>query len=532
MATAYIPYAKTNTLPRLLQEVERRNPLLESFYGTLPSLENFSSQMTSKSAQFSLENRTILADCLHIQYHHLNPTASTIAQIDALRRPTTFTVTTGHQLNLMGGPLYFIYKIISVINLAKTLKEKYPENDFVPVFWMATEDHDFKEINHFYFRENYLEWQHQSEGPVGRLSTKELVEFFSQFSAHTGADEHSEALTELFKNAYLKQNNLADATRALVHQLFGNDGLIVVDGDDANLKRLFIPVIKNELKHQIVLNEVTQTNLALKQINSNFKIQVNPRPLNLFYIKNNLRERIELNNGIFRVLNTELSWNLEAILKELEAQPKRFSPNVLIRPLYQETILPNLCYVGGGGELSYWLQLKSCFDAFNVPFPLLLHRSSAIIVTSKQHKKLQKGNISFEDLFLSSEELSTKIAKAQRDLINFSDQKQHLKQQFENLYRIAKQTDASFLGAVAAQEKKQLKGLSHLEKRLLKAEKQKHKAQIEQALLLQSALFPNGNLQERVLNFSTFYAIYGHDFIEKLKSDLNPFQQGFAIISL
>ena len=133
---------------------------------------------------------------------------------------------------------------------------------------------------------------------------------------------------------------------------------------------------------------------------------------------------------------------------------------------------------------------------------------------------------------MSSEELSTKIAKAQRDLINFSDQKQHLKQQFENLYRIAKQTDASFLGAVAAQEKKQLKGLSHLEKRLLKAEKQKHKAQIEQALLLQSALFPNGNLQERVLNFSTFYAIYGHDFIEKLKSDLNPFQQGFAIISL
>ena len=532
MLTPYFSYKTTQTLPRLLQEVLGNNPELDKFYTAPTTLENFSSQMTTKSAQFSIENRTVLADCLHQQYNSLNPNTSTTARIDSLKNVTTFTVTTGHQLNLMGGPLYFIYKIISVINLAKTLKEKYPENDFVPVFWMATEDHDFKEINHFYLRENRLEWQCQSKGPVGRLSTKELVKFFSQFSAHLGADEHSEALTELFKNAYLKQNNLADATRALVHQLFGNDGLIVVDGDDANLKRLFIPVIKNELKHQIVLNEVTQTNLALKQINSNFKIQVNPRPLNLFYIKNNLRERIELNNGIFRVLNTELSWNLEAILKELEAQPKRFSPNVLMRPLYQETILPNLCYVGGGGELSYWLQLKSCFDAFNVPFPLLLHRSSAIIVTSKQHKKLQKGNISFEDLFLSSEELSTKIAKAQRDLINFSDQKQHLKQQFENLYRIAKQTDASFLGAVAAQEKKQLKGLSHLEKRLLKAEKQKHKAQIEQALLLQSALFPNGNLQERVLNFSTFYAIYGHDFIEKLKSDLNPFQQGFAIISL
>ena len=241
MLTTYFSYKTTQTLPRLLQEVLGNNPELDKFYTAPTTLENFSSQMTTKSAQFSLENRTILADCLHIQYHHLNPNASTIAQIDTLRRPTTFTVATGHQLNLMGGPLYFIYKIISVINLAKTLKEKYPENDFVPVFWMATEDHDFKEINHFYLRENRLEWQCQSKGPVGRLSTKELVKFFSQFSAHLGADEHSEALTELFKNAYLKQNNLADATRALVHQLFGNDGLIVVDGDDANLKRLFIP---------------------------------------------------------------------------------------------------------------------------------------------------------------------------------------------------------------------------------------------------------------------------------------------------
>ena len=241
MLTPYFSYKTTQTLPRLLQEVLGNNPELDKFYTAPTTLENFSSQMTTKSAQFSIENRTVLADCLHQQYNSLNPNTSTTARIDSLKNVTTFTVTTGHQLNLMGGPLYFIYKIITVINLAKTLKEKYPENDFVPVFWMATEDHDFEEINHFYFRENYLEWQHQSEGPVGRLSTKELVEFFSQFSSHTGADEYSEVLTELFKNAYLKQYNLADATRALAHQLFGNDGLIVVDGDDANLKRLFIP---------------------------------------------------------------------------------------------------------------------------------------------------------------------------------------------------------------------------------------------------------------------------------------------------
>jgi len=532
LLTPYFSYTTTKTLPKLLLEVLDNNPELDKFYTAPTTLENFGSQMTTKVAQFSFEKRTVLADCLRQQYNSLNPSALTNAQIDSLKNATTFTITTGHQLNLMGGPLFFIYKIISVINLAKTLKEKYPENTFVPVFWMASEDHDFEEINHFYLRENRLEWQHQCQGPVGRLSTKELDEFFGQFSEHLGADEHSETLTELFQNAYLKQYNLADATRALVHQLFANDGLIVVDGDDVNLKHLFIPVIKKELENQIVFKEVTDTNQALKKVDLDFKIQVNPRPINLFYIKNNLRERIEVNNGIFRVLNTDLSWDLDGILEELDTHPERFSPNVLMRPLYQETILPNLCYVGGGGELSYWFQLKSCFDSFNINFPLLLHRNSAIIVTRKQDKKLQKIDVSLEDIFLSPEDLSTKIAKAQRDLINFSDQKQHLKQQFEGLYRIAKQTDASFFGAVAAQEKKQIKGLSKLEKRLLKAEKRKHKVQIEQALLLQSALFPNGNLQERVLNFSTFYAVYGHDFIEKLKSDLNPFQQGFAVVSL
>jgi uncharacterized protein YllA (UPF0747 family) len=231
-------------------------------------------------------------------------------------------------------------------------------------------------------------------------------------------------------------------------------------------------------------------------------------------------------------LNTDLSWNLDEILKELETYPERFSPNVLMRPLYQETILPNLCYVGGGGELSYWLQLKSCFDAFNLNFPLLLHRNSALIVSVKQHKKLKKADVSFEDLFLSPEELATKIAKKQRSLIDFSDQKKYLEHQFETLYTVAKQTDASFLGAVAAQEKKQMKGLSNLEKRLLKAEKRKYKLQIENAISLQSELFPTTNLQERVLNFSTFYVIYGSTFIKELKSQLNPFQQGLDVISL
>jgi len=532
MTVPCIPYKTTQTLPKLLQEVMGQNPHLDVFYTAAATLENFGYQIKAKSNNFSNEKRQILVEAVQKQYKHINPDLSISAQIESLKNNNTFTVTTGHQLNLMGGPLYFLYKIISVINLAKTLKEKYSKYNFVPVFWMASEDHDFDEINHFYFGKDRLEWAHEVSGAVGRLSTEGLAPIFKEFKHKLYDTPYAESLEQCFQNAYLSNTNLADATRSLVHQLFGADGLIAIDGDDVQLKSLFTSVVKSELKNKLVFKEVTNTNKALQKIDNGFKIQVNPRPLNLFYLKNNSRARIEEYDGIFRVLNTDLSWDLAEILEELKQHPERFSPNVLMRPLYQETILPNLCYIGGGGELSYWLQLKSCFDSFGIIYPLLMHRCSAIIGTEKQLQKLKKENLSIEDLFFSPEVLSTKVAKSQSSLIDFSSQKNHLKKQFEALHSLAKQTDASFEGAVAAQEKKQRKGLDNLEKRLLRAEKRKHKAQIEKALSLQSALFPNGNLQERVLNFSTFYALYGDDFVNKLKSELDPFQQGFAVISL
>ena len=203
-----------------------------------------------------------------------------------------------------------------------------------------------------------------------------------------------------------------------------------------------------------------------------------------------------------------------------------------MRPLFQECILPNLSYTGGGSELSYWLQLKSYFDASKVCFPILMHRNSAVITTTKQIHKLDKLDLSISDLFLSREDLITKITKLKSSQkIDFSSQITHLRKQFNELYDLAKETDASFTGAVAAQEKKQINGLLHLEKRLLKAEKKKYKSSIEQTLILQSLLFPSGNLQERLLNFTAFYAFHGEKFIKKLKSEMNPFQNSFSIVS-
>tara|TARA_Y100000385_G_C13103940_1_gene646255 strand:+ start:3014 stop:4618 length:1605 start_codon:yes stop_codon:yes gene_type:complete len=534
MPTDCISLRDTAFASKLICDYVENNPGLHPFYTRFPKQENFKSQLEAKQTQFSTEKRTVLVKALTRQYaEELGPSAQTTKTIESLLSPNTFTITTGHQLNLMGGPLYFLYKIISTINLAKQLKKNQPEYNFVPVFWMATEDHDFEEINHFNFKNKRFQWTKNSSGAVGELSTSDLTEFVTIFTNALGNTIHANRLKELMQNAYLKHSNLAASTRSLVHALFAEEGLLVIDGNDQDLKRLFIPLITSELTTQNAYRFISETTQKLKVVDAAYKVQVNPREINLFYIRTNFRERIVLKEGVYSVLNSDFTWTLEEVLSELESNPERFSPNVIMRPIYQETILPNLCYVGGGGELSYWLQLKSYFESENVVYPILLHRNSVLLVSEKQQQKLDKLKVSIADLFQNKQQLiSVQIKNTSKLSIDFSNQKEFLKQQFTAIYELAHQTDKSFIGAVAAQEKKQTKGLDALEKRLLKAEKKAHKNYIKRLETIYLELFPNNNLQERYSNFSQFYLGHGDDFIERLKSELLPLNQNFQIFYL
>ena len=528
-----ISFRDTAYASKLICDYVEKHPELQPFYSHYPTLENFKPQVDAKKAEFSTEKRAVLVSALMQQYAKLMPSKHITSRIESLAKQNTFTVTTGHQLNLLGGPLYFLYKIITTINLAKELKVKDPNNNYIPVFWMATEDHDFEEINHFNFHNKRFQWSKKTSGAVGLLETSELSELINVFSNVLGKTTHAKVLLELVKNAYLNHSNLADATRYLVHALFEGDNLLVIDGNDSSLKRLFIPVVATELSSSHAFKFISQTSEKLKEIDKNYKIQVNPREINLFYLKGNLRERIVLSEGIYRVLNTQLSWDLKGVLEELNLYPERFSPNVIMRPLYQETILPNLCYIGGGGELSYWLQLKTYFESEKLNFPILLHRNAVLLVHQKQQQKLDKLNVSALDLFQSKQALiDSQLKKISKIPIDFSEQKATLRRQFSTLYKVASQTDKSFMGAVAAQEKKQMNGLEALEKRLLKAEKKSHKNYIERLEQIHLELFPNGSLQERFSNVSEFYLDYGDEFIDRLRLELAPLNQNFYIFSL
>lgn len=526
-----IPYKDTGYFSKFVRDFLDEQDSLRSFYHRFPSLEAFEEQIEEKQKQFPVRTRRLLAKRIMFQYGENSLSQSTLTNIGLLQETTTFTITTGHQLNLFTGPLYFLYKIFSTINLCEKLRKRYPNHQFVPIYWMATEDHDFEEINHFSFKGKKIFWNRHAEGPVGALQTEGMAELANHLKKEFGESENGKKLSELFYDAYAKNKNLAAATRYLANQLFRTYGLVVVDGNDPELKACFAPYAAKEITENLSYNIISKTTERL--VKAGYNEQVHPREINLFYIKENLRERIVEKDGKFHVLETDIHFTQEEILNELANFPERFSPNALLRPLYQEVILPNLCYIGGGGELAYWVQLKDYFDAVDVVFPILLLRNSVLLINEKWSEKMEKLQLSIDDLFLPTADLKTKRTKELSPIpIDFSEQKAFLQKQFRSLYKIAEKTDKSFIGAVAAQEKKQLNGLEKLEKRLLKAQKRKFSQELERIAVIQNELFPNQSLQEREGNFSEFYLESGHNLLEILKEELNPLNMNFKIIFL
>lgn len=524
-----LPYQEIPYFNTLISDYLNRKDDTAVFYNHFPSLENFESQLKEKALNFSNESRKVLVTELLYQYENCQASEKAHKQIRSLSDIDTFTITTGHQLNIFTGPIYFIYKILTCIKLCHQLKYHYPDKHFVPVYWMATEDHDLEEIQFFNWENQKLIWQTNQTGAVGRMHTEGFEELFDVFEKELGIGDRANDLRKFFQKAYVFHDNLADATRFLVNELFKDYGLVIIDGDSKALKNSFVPYVEAEL---LANPSFTFCSKTAKKLEANaYPIQVNPRELNLFYLNENSRNRIIRKENRFYIKDTSLKFSEDEMIKELHQHPERFSPNVLTRPLYQEVVLPNLAYVGGAGELTYWLQLKTYFASQQVTFPMLILRNSALLVTKKQAKKLANLQLTWNDFFQTKTTIERKlVAKFSSIPIDFTQQKEHLQKQFENLYLLAEKTDKSFIGAVAAQEKKQKNGLDHLEKRLLKAQKRKLSTTLENAEKLHKELFPKATLQERHLNFGEAYLASSKNLIPYLLERFEPLQFQFDIV--
>jgi len=534
MSISHIPYRDTGYFSTLICDLVEQHPALEAMIARNPSIASFGVQLKEKADQYTKTTRTALVKALKEQYANLPMSEEVLANISLLEDKKTFTITTGHQLNLFTGPLYFVFKIVSTINLCKQLKEKYPSNDFVPIYWMATEDHDFEEISFFNFNEKKIKWTSESKGAVGRLPLDSLAPLLDLFEGSIGANRAASLLKALIKTSYRSSANLAEATLRLVHELFSSKGLVILDADTPDLKKLFIPYVRTELEESQCEKSVKSSIDDLQNNYSDQYIpQVNPREINLFYLTDEIRERIVRTPKGYETVDSKIEFSTASILEELETYPERFSPNVLMRPLYQEVLLPNLCYIGGGGEIAYWLQLKKFFQAQNVTFPILLLRNSAVLVSTKTAKKIEKLNLSKQDFFLKRTALiNKKIRQISNIDLDLQPLKEKLQEQFTHLESLVNSTDASFAGTVAAQKQKQFNGIDTLEKRLLQAQKRKLVDHVERLSDLHETIFPRESLQERHNNFFQFYLEYGEDILPLLFESLDPLQLEFSWIEL
>jgi bacillithiol biosynthesis cysteine-adding enzyme BshC len=508
-------FTKTNFHSSLIKSYLNKE-LDDSLYTAHPSLEAFKAQLQIKSNSYLPSFRTVLVEALKNQYARYKLSASLADQnIQKLADPNTFTVCTGHQLNLFTGPLFFIYKILHTIKLSQLLNEHFDGMHFVPIYWMASEDHDSAEIDHLHIKKVKLKWNTDQTGAVGDFETKDLEQVIVLIRELLPDTTEASRLIALFNKAYRNGAVLADATMLMVHELFKPYGLVVLNPQNRALKSLFKPVIARELQHSFSKKAVDTTSDNLKS--KGFSAQVNAREINLFFIDKQSRERIIRDGDHYVLSESKRRLSKDEMWRILDEAPEHFSPNVVLRPIYQETILPNLAYVGGGGELSYALQLKAAFDAVSVPFPLFILRHSLFWVTAKNHSKMKALGAQIVDFTTSKDATINGVIRRISDIdIDFSPQRRLLTEQFTQLKDLALSTDKSFIGAVFAQEKKQLKGLDVLEKRMLKAQRRKLVNQVQRISEIYDQFYPMGVAHERFENFSVFYAQMGNSFFERI----------------
>lgn len=513
-----LPYKDTGYFSSLICDYLEGKESLKPFYQYSPNIAGLGEALHQRN--FSKVKREQLVQQLKWQYNlskiDLNKATKVDQNINLLQQENSFTVCTGHQLSLFTGPLYFIYKICSVIKTCQELKKHYPDNNFIPVFWMASEDHDWEEVNHFKLGEKKIAWETDQKGPVGRMKLQGMEDVFTALEKElVEYSGRAEELKELFKQAYLKQDNLSNATRLLTHRLFSDYGLVILDGDDKVLKQSFAPLMKEELLYMASASAVESQSKALGE---QYKLQVNPREINLFYLKDGLRERISLSDsGNYEILNTTITFKENELLDELEKHPERFSPNVILRPLYQEVVLPNLAYIGGGGELAYWFQLKATFEHFKVDFPVLLLRNSLLFISSKNAEHINSLGFENRDLFEDESILLKKwiVNNSEKGLL-LSAEKDSIQKNLEQLRTKVLSIDKGLERYFAAIEKKHFNNLEQLSEKLIRAERKKNESVQNQIKAIKSEAFPKGGLQERKDNFTMLYMWYGSSIIDKI----------------
>ncbi len=523
----YLSYGQTNQFSTLVLDYLQQKNSLHPFFEYPVSVDGIKAAIGARKKHTT--DRQLLAKTFKKTYRDIKLSTSQLENFASLVDENTFTITTAHQPNIFTGYLYFIYKIIHAIKLSDYLKLQLPAYRFVPVFFMGSEDNDFGELSRVNLDGVRLEWNTNQTGAVGRMKIdKGLLQMISSIERQVGNEPFGNEIVEMIRTSYSEGTTIAEATFRFINSLFADFGLLVLIPDDSGLKEKMQPVFEDDLlnhtPHQLV-------NQSGKLLESDYKVQMNPREINLFYLKDDVRERIIGNSSRFAVNNQQLKFERNEIVEELRKYPERFSPNVVLRGLFQETILPNVVFIGGSSEIAYWLELKELFHYYGVPFPVLVLRNGFLLVKKDQQAKVESLKLQITDLFQSEFELLNSLVKRESsNKLSLEEEKKSLHQLYQRLREQAKNIDQSLLQHIAALETRAIKNLDNLEKKLIRAEKRKFEVEQNQLSKLKAELFPGNDLQERVENFIPYYVKYGKDFLRKIYEFSPALEQRFTVI--
>ena len=501
-------------------------PGLRPFFKHDVSLDSFSAVVQDRK-NFKVD-RARLVKALEKQYALIAKTEQTQSNISALSEEQTYTIVTAHQPSLLTGPLYFIYKICSIISLTQTINEKNDGFKVVPVFIIGGEDHDFEEIATANIYGQPFTWNSDQIGPTGRMSIVDLEPTLSAIREKLGTSPNAQELSKMIVQAQAFAGNYADFMFYLVNELFGQYGLVVLNMDCGPFKEVLLPYVLKDLDQRDSERCVQLDQEALHK--AGFHGQAHARAVNIFWIDGDRHRVMDTYDGKYLV--NDKTYTIEELKELLKSDPSSISPNVILRPIFQEIILPNLAYIGGGGELAYWLERQSLFEAWDIPFPMLIRRDSLMIIDQRTNKWLEKSGMTALQLFDREEQVIATFAHLQSEVkIDLGKEREQLTQLYNGVRDLASKIDPTLEKTAMSELSKSIKSLGYLESKMLKAEKQKNDIGINKLTRFKQKLFPGGNgLQERHDNFIPFYIKYGRSWVDEIIKHCDPLNPHFKIL--
>lgn len=523
----HIPVSSTGFFSSIVTDYLAGADRIKEFYRHSPDMKGIDAAIRERE-NFAFDRSLLVAE-LAKQYSTTAHSEAVQRNLELLGMENTFTVCAAHQPNIFTGHLYFVYKILHAIKLAEYLNGIYADKKFVPVYYMGSEDADLDELGSVEIDGQVYKWRTEQSGAVGRMKVdKQLLSLISDIAGRISVMPHGVDVVELLRSSYVEGRTIEESTFHLVNEMFGGYGLIVLLPDSRNFKRAFSHILRKEILEGFSAKAVAATT---DRLSAHYKVQAGGREINLFYLKDDLRERIDLQGDAYKVNNSDISFTREEILEELRQFPERFSPNVILRPVFQEMILPNVAFIGGGGELAYWLELKEVFNLARVPMPVLLLRNSFLLITGRRNSLMKKWNLSPQDLFKGKQkliaDLVTSVSESRTDL---HTEIEKLDEIFAAISGVAISQDRSLEKHVASIRQLVLSKVKGIEKKMLRAAMRREEALVNQVSNIYEALFPKNGLQERVENIIPYLANYGLGIFDVLLANSGSTEQDFTII--